>query len=559
MQILIVEDDASTRTLLEQMLLTRGHTVAACASAEDATARYRQSFFPLVLLDLYLPGMDGFEFCRWLRAQPDGERPYVLAGTVSREPHDLRRILEAGADDYLLKPYQPELFDIRLTVAEEALRARAARRQLADELLAERDQLAFLASHDALTKLYNKEHFAAAVAAAAASAGAGGPDGAIFYLDLDHFKIVNDALGHAAGDRLLVQIAYLLRNAVRPRDVVARFGADQFVVLQEGLPLAETRLTAERVRTQVGNLVFCDSGRRFQLGASIGIAPLNGETLPAHVLAAADSACFSAKVRGRDRVEVFCEGDPELAHMRDQTRRLADLRQALRGHDFTLRFQPVVDLETRRVEFHQGRTFLRADDGDYRELGGYLAAAGRSHLVREIDRCTIRLAARSLAAHPELRLSVGIGGLSLQDPGLPAFAGRVCEAAGVAPGRLTFEVAETELLLEPDAASQTLGRLCAHGFHAALVGLGAGGGPFEYLQECPFTYLKVDGGLVRGVARSPINLAFVKVLSDCARHLEIRSVAGDVESGGAVKTVHGLGIDLAQGRYFGDWHDEPQW
>ena len=541
------------------MLLARGHTVVACESAEQASEQYRQCFSPLVVLDLGLPGMDGFEFCRWLRAQPDGERPYVLIGTASREPGDLRRILEAGADDYLDKPYQAELFDVRVTVAEEALKVRAARRQLTEELHVERDQLTYLASHDALTKLHNKEHFTAAVENAVAAAAAGGPDGALFYLNLDHFELVNDALGHAAGDRLLVQIAYLLRNAVRPQDVVARFGGDQFVVLQAGLALAETRLTAERVRTQIGNLSFCDSGQRFQLGVSIGVAPVNGETLAAHVIAAADSACYSAKARGRDRVEIFCEGDPELARLRDETRRLADLRQALRAHGFALRFQPVVDLDTQRVAFHEARTFLCTADGDGRELDGYLAAAGRSHLVPEVDRCSLRLAARALAAHPELRLALPVSGRSLGDLGLPAFAARACESVGVPPRRLTFEVAEAALLADPDMAVQTLSRLREAGFHTGLVGLGAGGGPFDYLRRCAFDYLKVEGGFVRAVAENPINLAFVKVLSDCARHLEIRSVAAGVESGGAVKAVHGLGIHLAQGRYFGDWQAEPQW
>jgi diguanylate cyclase (GGDEF)-like protein len=558
-QILIVEDDAPTRLLLEQILLARGHSVVACESAERAAEAYRESFFPLVVLDLYLPGMDGFEFCRWLRAERDGDRPYVLIGTASREPADLRRILEAGADDYLFKPYQSDLLEVRLVVAEEALRARAARKQLTEELQAERDQLAFLAAHDSLTKLYNRDHFTGAVENAVVEAEAGGPDGALFYLDLDHFKIVNDALGHAAGDRLLVQIAYLLRNAVRPRDLAARFGGDKFVVLQPGLPLAEARLTAERVRTQISNLPFCDSGRRFQLGASIGVAAINGETLASHVLAAADSACFSAKVRGRDRVEVYCEADPELARLRDETARLADLRQAVRGHGFTLRYQPVVDLETSRVVFHDARTFLCAADGDCRELDSYLVAAGRSHLVPEIDRCSIRLAARALASRPELRLTLGLAVRSLADVGLPAFAQRAFEAAGVPTGHLTFEVTEAALLSDPEMGVLTLSHLRAAGFHLGLEGLGSGGGPFNYLRRCSFDYLKVREGLVCSVADNPLNLAFVKVLSDCARHLEIRSIASGVQNGGVVKAVHGLGIDLAQGRYFGDWHEEPQW
>ena len=559
MEILIIEDDPATRALLVHMLAARGHHTIACESAEQAIEQYRLSFYPLVLLDLFLPGMSGFEFCRWLRAQPDGERPYILVGTASKDAADLRQILDAGADDYLVKPYGPALFDVRLAIAEQSLRVRAARRQLEDELRHERERLAYLATHDSLTKLCSREHFNEAIEAAVARAEETRSPGALFYIDLDHFKIVNSSLGHAAGDRLLVQIAYALRNAVRGQDAVGRFGGDEFLVLQENVTIAEARLTAERIRGRVSDFVFCDSGKSFHLAASVGVAEITGRTPAEHVLAAADAACYSAKQRGRNRVVVHQSHDHALAQLRNDSLWSTQLRQALKANTFELWFQPVVEVGTGHATFHEALLRLRTAEGEIIESPLFLPAAARFHLGAEIDRRVINCALRELAAEPALHLAINLSGQSLEDAGLPEFVRKSFAASEVAPGRATFEISESAVISHLDAARAMMQELRGGGFRFALDDFGGGFSSFSYLKDLTVDFIKIDGGFIRDLVSEPVNLAFVKVMNDIARHLHVSSVAENVESAETVKALGGMGVPLAQGRYYGAPMPEPAW
>ena len=550
MEILIIEDEPSTRALLTQMLTTRGHRCTACASAEQGVEAYRQSFYPLVLLDLFLPGMSGFEFCRWLREQRDGDRPYVLIGTASREPRDLRQILDHGADDYLSKPYAAELLDVRLAVAEQGLKVRAARRQAEEELHLEREQLAYLAMRDPLTKLHNRAYFSDAVGSAVAAAGAGGPPGALFYLDLDNFKLINDSLGHAAGDRLLVQIAYLLRNAVRGNDTLARFGGDKFIVLQEEVTVVEARLMAERLRGRISDFVFCDSGRTFHLGVSIGVAGFTGEASAEHTVAAADAACYAAKARGRNRGEVYHPDDCELTQLRTDANRATQIKHALKANSFEMQFQPVVAIETGQVLFHEARLLLRTDAGERLEPAAFLPTAERFHLEPEIDRLTVHLASRHLAANPELRLAIPLSGRSFADAGLPDYIHRAVTGAGVNQERVTFELDEPAVIANLDAAHALTERLRKESFRFALDDFGAGFSSFTYLDGLAVDFLKIDSRFIGDLMVEPINLAFVKMMNDIARHLRIYSVAEHVDGVDTIKALRGIGVRCAQGRYF---------
>ncbi len=556
MEILIIEDDSTTLALLAQMLATRGHRTTACTSGEQAIEQYRLSFYPLILLDLFLPGMSGFDFCRWLRAQPDGDRPYVLVGTASKVSSDLRQILDAGADDYLVKPYGPALFDVRLAIAEQGLKVRAARRQLEDELRRERERLAYLATHDSLTKLCSREHFTGAVEAAVTNA-ADGPHGALLYIDLDNFKIVNDSLGHPAGDRLLVQVAYALRNAARGQDTVARFGGDEFLILQENISVAEARLTAERIRGRVGDFVFCDSGKSFHVGASIGVAEITGQTPAEHVLAAADAACYSAKRRGRNRVEIYQANDCKLAQLRNDSHWFTQLRQALRTNAFELWFQPVVEIETGFVSFHEALLRLRTAEGEIIEPAVFLPAAERFHLAAEIDRRVVKLALRRLAADPKLGLAINLSGQSLDDAGLPDFIQKSFATAGIEPGRATFEITETAVISHLESACAMMHQLREAGFRFALDDFGAGFSSFSYLKNLSVDFLKIDGSFIRDLVTEPINMAFVKVMNDIARHLRVRSVAEHVETPDTVKALRGIGVQFAQGYYYHAPTPEP--
>ena len=552
-RILVVEDDPVARSILARLLKNHGHEVHACADAEHAetTCRAHGGEFPLVILDLFLPGRSGFDFCRWLREEPGGDRHYILAGTASKEPADLRRVLDAGADDYLIKPYRPELLYVRLVVAEQNLRVRAARRELEEQLRHERERLAYLATRDPLTKLFNRAQLASAIDEVVTKVAGGGSPGALIYIDLDNFKIVNDTLGHAAGDRLLVQLAYLLQGTTRQGDVAARFGGDEFVILLKDISAAEATTLAERFRARVGEFVFCDSGKSFHVGVSIGLTLINGQAPGEQVVAYADAACYAAKSRGRNRVELYQANGRELAQLRRDSDWMAQVKEALKSNRFEIWFQPIVELDTGRPHAYEALLRLCTETGEYAPPSVFLPAAERFRLMGEIDRWVIRAAARHLAADDDLKLCVNLSGQSFGDDSLPGFIEKRFAAAGVAPERVTFEITESAVISNLATAQTMIGRLRVNGFRFALDDFGAGFSSFAYLKHLHVDYLKIDGSFIRDLIRDPANLPIVKVMHDIAHHLGIRSVAEFVEGAEEVAALRGIGVDLAQGYFFG--------
>jgi diguanylate cyclase (GGDEF)-like protein len=302
LKVLVVEDDAVTRQILLRILTDRDYQVSAFGTAEEAMRACEEKIYPLLFLDLVLPGADGFAFCRWLRAIPGGDRSLVLVGTASEHPDDLRKILEAGADDYIRKPYRRDLLDIRLTIAEERIKQLEAKRLLEESLHQERERLRYLAVHDPLTRIRNRATLAETMDRMVDEARNGVP-GALIYIDLDDFKSVNDSFGHAAGDELLITVASVLTRTVRSGDILFRLGGDEFCILMQALQLSEVKLIAERIRVNIAIALRSSNGNPCAVAASIGIATIDGKLLGDRVMRLADAAVYRAKAAGGDRIQ----------------------------------------------------------------------------------------------------------------------------------------------------------------------------------------------------------------------------------------------------------------
>ena len=302
LEVLVVEDDAVTRQILLRILTDRDYQVSAFGTAEEAMRACEEKIYPLLFLDLVLPGADGFAFCRWLRALPGGDRSLVLVGTASEHPDDLRKILEAGADDYIRKPYRRDLLDIRLTIAEERIKQLEAKRLLEESLHQERERLRYLAVHDPLTRIRNRATLAETMDRIVDEARNGVP-GALIYIDLDNFKSVNDSFGHAAGDELLITVASILTRTVRSGDILFRLGGDEFCILMQALQLSEVKLIAERIRVNIAIALRSSNGNPCAVAASIGIVTIDGKLLGDRVMRLADAAVYRAKAAGGDRIQ----------------------------------------------------------------------------------------------------------------------------------------------------------------------------------------------------------------------------------------------------------------
>ncbi len=305
MKVLLADDDGVTRKLMEHSLRRSGYDVVSVSDGDQAlVALQQEGSFRIALLDWMMPGHDGIELCRWIREQNREPYLYVVLVTSRDDSEDIVLGLDAGADDYVTKP---------LNLLELELRLRAASRmlKLQDELLRTRDALRHEAMHDAMTGLMNRKAATKVLDGELARALRNGSHLSLVVLDLDHFKRINDSLGHAAGDAVLMATAERLRGAVRGYDVVSRFGGEEFVFVLPECPANGAMAASERIRRIVADTPITYGRHMLPVTASIGVASTDQSrsASAAELFAAADSALYRAKRRGRNRVELATMDD----------------------------------------------------------------------------------------------------------------------------------------------------------------------------------------------------------------------------------------------------------
>lgn len=549
MKVLIVEGDAKTRRKLGRLLTDRGFDVTACATAEEAMNAYKTEFFPLLLIDLALPDIDGISFCRWVRQQPEGNKHLILASAARNRSEDLQKVLEAGANDYIAKPYGADTLDVRLTIARQRVKNIELRKSLEANLQQERERLRYLAIHDPLTKLLNRVAFTEALEKSVLAAREGS-SGALICIDLDNFKLINDSFGHAAGDMVLSQVASILQTSIRRHDVPFRFGGDEFGVLLQDIDLAAAKLIAERIRSLIEETVCSDLAKKFSVGASIGIAAIDGLASGQEVMASADAACYSAKAHGRNRVQLFDRNDGSIVELRRQKWQAWELKEAIRARRLEIVFQPIVDLQTTIPAMYEVLVRLPSD-GELRLPSTFLPAAERFHIMPEIDRQVITKALPHLAANNSLHLTINLSGQSFEDETLPDFIENSFKTSGLEPGRVIFEITETAVISNLRSAQIMMYRLRAAGFRFALDDFGAGFSSFSHLKDLVTDYLKIDGSYIRDTGNDPGSWSFVEMLNDIAHRLKMKSIAEFVEYDDELVKLREIGVDLAQGYLFG--------
>lgn len=543
-RVLVVEDDRPTRKLLERLIAARGHDVVGCESAEEALEHLRQDFFPLITLDIQLPGMSGLELARLLRSHGNGSHYYILVGTGNNRPEDLREILEAGADDYIAKPYNPGLFDVRLTVAEAAVKEISRRKALEEELL-------FLAHHDPLTRLYNRTQLDPALEAAIGNAQSG-VAGTVLYLDLDNFKIINDTLGHDTGDKLLVQVADALKALAGEGNILVRFGGDEFVLVLPGWDIADGVRLGESIIESIDGIVFVSGERAFRVGVSIGAASLAAGMTPADAMSAADAACYVAKARGRNRVEIYHPEKSEMMQLIADTDWSARIRDAMRDGSLQLWFQPIVSLSERRIVYQE--ILLRYVDSRHDEPvhpAMFLSALRRFGQSIRLDRFVIARSFEALAANPGLSLSINISGALFGDDAYCEFVESMIEHSGIDPTRVLFEITENDLIPNLQAAQGAMKRLQNLGCRFGLDDFGSGFSSLSYLKSLPIDFLKIEGAFTRDLPNQVFNQAALRAIRIMADVLEVHTVAEFVETREEFDLIRSIGISCAQGHYVG--------
>ena len=422
-------------------------------------------------------------------------------------------------------------------------------------------QLVHEASHDPLTGLVNRREFDRRLERAVASARAHGWNHAVCFLDLDAFKGVNDAAGHAAGDALLAQIRGLFIGKFRERDTFARLGGDEFALLLDACALEEAIKIAETIVATIRDHRFVWKDRNYSIGVSVGVVPIGPDSQDAtQVLTRADLACYAAKQAGGNRVHYVRSGAAEVSSGHGEVLLAARLQTALEERRFQLMCQPMVVLSARPGTADLWEVLLRLveSDGDLVGPDAFISAADRFGLMGAIDRWVIDTAiaflATDLRARPAVGLAINLSSNSINDSGMADYVDSRLDRYGIAPHRLCFEFAETLTARNVGNAATLARDLKALGARVALDDFGAGLSSFAHLKALPADFLKIDGSFVRDMLDSPVDAAFVAAAQTAGRTMGIETVGEYAHTAAVVDRLRELGVDRAQGYAFG----EPQ-
>jgi diguanylate cyclase (GGDEF)-like protein/PAS domain S-box-containing protein len=407
------------------------------------------------------------------------------------------------------------------------------------------------ASHDPLTGLVNRFEFESRLRLAFASARQEGHVHALMYIDLDQFKLVNDACGHTAGDRLLRELAGLFQGVIRTRDTLARLGGDEFGLLLEECTAHHARRVAEQLCDRLENFRFVHDDRRFRVGASIGIVPLDDRwSTEAEVLQAADTACYAAKEAGRNRIHEWFDTDTIVQARHGEMQWVTRLENALDEHRFRLYAQRIERCrgETSRLHFE---VLLRLTDvdGNIVSPSTFFSAAERFNMASRIDRWVIRAVLDWMKSQDFERIgtvAVNLSGQSIGDRSFHRYAvEHVSHTAR--PDRLCFEITETAAITHMEDAKEFIMAMRKLGVRVALDDFGAGASSFGYLKLLPADLLKIDGQFVRDILHDRLDHTAVCCFHDIAAACNLQTVAECVEAENVLTELRRIGIDFAQG------------
>ncbi|MGH9494730.1 MAG: EAL domain-containing response regulator, partial [Candidatus Sulfotelmatobacter sp.] len=561
-------DDANVRHLLKKTLLRAGYDVL---EANDGRAALECLLNPdgprLALLDWLMPELDGLSVCRELRSRTKHPYVYIIFLTSKSSKEGVVAGLAAGADDYLVKPCNPQELKARLRAGERILK-------LEDTLIHD-------ALHDPLTHLPNRPFFLERLSLCV---GRGKRQAdykfAVLFVDIDRFRVVNDSLGNAAGDRLLMQVAERLSGSIRresstsrsigacqkkkqqPGGILARLGGDRFTILLEDIQDAGDGIrVAERIHRNI-QAPFVIDGQEVFITASTGIAlSSTGYSAAESMLGDAFTAMNRAKVLGKARYEVC---DPVMhAAAVDRFSLETDLRRALERDEFRAYYQPIVSLGDGRITGFEALMRWQRPEFGLVMPSDFISVTEDTGLILEMGNWVMREACRQLCAcnrqFPSDRsftVAVNVSAKQFVQPDLVGQIAEILYESGVAPFNLRLELTESVAMEDQERAARILSELKTLGVRLCMDDFGTGYSSLSYLRRFSLDVLKIDRSFVSDTVSNTESREIVKTILRLGRNLGIEVIAEGVETAEQVSLLQSLGCEYAQGYFFSEPLDE---
>ena len=418
----------------------------------------------------------------------------------------------------------------------------------------ERDEaLRRMANHDGLTGLVNRKYFVEQLEKEIVRIAIDGGSSALFFFDLDRFKYINDTYGHAAGDRLLVQIGKQLTQRIREQDLVARFGGDEFTLIAYHVNHKNAHEIAESFIKLMHDFVFYEAGEMLKIHFSIGVTILDdGTCSAAEYLKEADTAVLEAKAQGRNNFRIFQHskdtGSKDTGagwHIR--------LKEILLNNQALPYYQPLIGLKNQSE--HIKEVLLRLPDTGQGVIrpGAFMPAAERFGLMGEFDQQMIRKVAQVLSVQndPNLVFSMNLSEQFIAAENIMEFLKNVILEFHVSPKHFIFEISERHIVRNIEILRTIIPALSALEFRFAVDDFGGGFGSFNYLKQFPVHFLKIDSTLIENIAEDSIDRITVRSIVDVAASLNIQTIAKFVSDTEGLSILKKLGVDFAQGNFLG--------
>jgi len=417
-------------------------------------------------------------------------------------------------------------------------------------------EMAYLASHDALTGLLNRLELEIHLEAALEAARERQTRYVLLFLDVQQFKLINDACGHLAGDELLCQVARLLNGTVGEEGVLARVGGDEFAVLLENTTMARAREIAGAIQQAVREYRFTWAGQVFEISVAIGLVPITARSESVvQVLKAADTACFLARESGTNRIHEHRSRDVAAAARHGQAKWVQRIRRALAEDRFCLyhqRIRPLAPADPRR-DMHEILLRMVGAEGASVEPAHFIPVAEHYRLAPVIDRWVVRQSLRLLsqgaATLADRPVSINLSGQSLGDETFLGYVVERIEASGLPTERLCFEITETAAVADLERAVAFIDALKGIGCRFILDDFGSGLSSFAYLKDLPVDLIKIDGEFVRSLETDPMRREIVRAIHQIGRTMGLQTIAEWVETESTYDLLCQLEIDFAQGFY----------
>ena len=415
-------------------------------------------------------------------------------------------------------------------------------------------ELSYQAQHDSLTGLYNRNYFQQELDFVTEHCKQNDLTCSLLYMDLDQFKYINDTLGHAAGDRLLIECAELISENLRDDDLLVRFGGDEFIILLYNTAEENTNQIAQNLIDLFEQYRFFENKKSIHITCTIGVTIINADTPdPDTALSRADIACNIAKSKGRNCIHFYNNDDYRKDGMAKDMGWASRVRDAFENDKFNLVYQPIISVDNGKIFDYEVLLRMSMNDGNIILPGGFMPAADRFGLLNQVDRWVVNKAIHKLASLHEtnntIRFSINLSARAFEDQDLLNIIKQILSDTGLDPHSLTFEITETAAISKITEATRFITNLKDMGCMFALDDFGTGFSSFSYLKNLPVDKLKIDGSFVKNMAYSAVDQAVVKSMNDIAHALGKKTIAEYVEDEKTYQLLQSFGVDFVQGHY----------